>query len=93
MTATSTKPTFATRVSHTYDPLTGIAWLRLDEDEAGYFVDVTADGIAFTKIRGRELHCVAVEGYGCVCSCKGFTHRGQCRHAVAAERMIENGEV
>lgn len=87
------KQSFAARVSHTYDPRTGIAWLRLDDDEAGYYVDYTTDGLALTKIRTRETHTVEIDGHRCTCTCRGYTHRGECRHAVSAERMIESGEI
>ena len=89
------KPPFAERVGVQYDATTGIAFIALDgADEAAYFVDVLADEagtpacLTFTKIRTRETHAVAVEG-GAVCSCRGFQYRGQCRHSVAAARLIE----
>lgn len=89
---------FAARVAVEYDPTTGIAFIGLDGQDAGYFVDVVAGegglpcGLAFTRISTRECHPVAIDA-GAVCGCKGFRYHGHCRHAVAATRLIEAGTV
>ena len=98
-TGTSARPTtadFAERVCVEYNPTTGIAFIDLDDDVAGYYLDVVAGeggvplGLAFTKIRTREVHCVGIDA-GAVCGCKGYLYRGHCRHSVAATRLIEEG--
>lgn len=90
--------TFAERVSVEFNPATGIAFIALDGEAAGYFVDVIASeagtpaGLTFTKIATRECHPVAIDA-GAICTCKSFKYRGYCRHAVAATRLVEDGAV
>jgi hypothetical protein len=90
-TKPATRP--ATAITWDHNPLTGILFIDRDGVQAGYFCDVTLDGVVLTKLADRRtVYCVTVEDVA-RCNCRGYAYHGHCKHTTVCSALIEEGAI